>query len=98
MTNYEVLLTGNPIHIATKEVQRRKHPKKRINKKWRKKYGTIEYNSMPHGQVFFNEVDQVFYMTRKTFKELKEKDTDKEDKYSRFNEACKLAKIDCDLH
>ena len=62
---------GIPVFIATKEYQRRKHHKKRINKKWRKRYGVIEYNSMPHGQVVFNEVDRVLYMTKKTFEEVK---------------------------
>ena len=71
MSNYKDLLTGYPIYIATKEVQRRKHHKKRINKKWRKRYGVIEYNSMPHGEVFFNEIDRVFYMTKKTYNKLK---------------------------
>lgn len=70
MTNYEALLTGYPIYIATKEVQRKKHHKKRINKKWRKRYGVIEYNLMPHGEIFFNEKDRVFYMTKKTYIEL----------------------------
>ena len=71
MTDYKALLTGYPIYIATKEVQRRKHHKKRINKKWRKRYGVYEYNLMPHEQVIFNEVDRVFYMTKKTYNELK---------------------------
>lgn len=62
---------GIPVFIATKEYQRRKHHKKRINKKWRKKYGIIEYNSMPHGQVVFNEVDRTLYMTKKTFEKFK---------------------------
>ena len=62
---------GISVFIATKEFQRRKHHKKRINKKWRKRYGVIEYNSMPHGQVVFNEVDRVLYMTKKTFEEVK---------------------------
>ena len=73
MTNYEALLTGYPIYIATKEVQRRKHRKKRINKKWQKRYGMIEYNSMPHGEIIFNEIDRVFYMTKKTLQELQER-------------------------
>lgn len=60
---------GIPIYIATKEYQRRKHHKKRINKKWRKRYGIIEYNSMPHGQVVF--FDRTLYMTKKTFEEVK---------------------------
>lgn len=73
MTNYEALLKGYPIYIATKEVQHRKHHKKRINKKWRKRYGVIEYNSMPHGEIIFNEVDRVFYMTKKTLQELQKR-------------------------
>lgn len=62
---------GRPIYIATKEYQRRKHHKKRINKKWRKRYGVIEYNTMPHGQVVYNELDGVMYMTKKTFDAFK---------------------------
>ena len=77
MSKYEALLTGYPIYIATKEVQRRKHHKKRINKKWRKRYGVIEYNSIPHGEVIFNEIDQTFYMTKKTLQKLQER-SDKE--------------------
>lgn len=70
MKDYKALLTGYPIYIVTKEIQRRKHHNKRINKKWRKRYGVIEYNSMPHGEVLFNEIDRVFYMTKKTYIEL----------------------------
>lgn len=62
---------GIPVFIATKERQRRKHRKKRINKKWRKRYGVIEFNFMPHGQVMFNEIDRALYMTKKTFEEVK---------------------------
>ena len=62
---------GIPVSIATREYQRRKHHKKRINKKYQKKYGVIEYNLMPHGQVVFNEVDRTLYMTKKTFDEFK---------------------------
>lgn len=62
---------GLPVFIATKEYQLRKHRKKRINKKWRKRYGVVEYNSMPHGQVVYNEIDRVLYMTKKTFEEVK---------------------------
>ena len=77
MTDYKALLTGYPIYITTKEIQRRKHHKKRINKKWRKRYGVIEYNLMPHGEIFFNEIDRVFYMTKKTLQKL-QKRSDKE--------------------
>ena len=65
------MLNSYPIYIATKEIQRRKHHKKRINKKWLKRYGVIEINMMPHGEVFFNEEDRAFYMTKRTYEDLK---------------------------
>ena len=70
MTNFEALLTGYPIYIATKVIQRRKHHKKRINKKWLKRYGVIEYNSIPHGQVVMMD-NGVIYMTKKTFEQMR---------------------------
>jgi len=60
---------GCPVYIATKEWQRRKHRKKRINKKWQKRYGMIELNSMPHGEIVL--VDGVIWMTKRTFESLK---------------------------
>ena len=70
MTDFEALLTGYPIYIATKEIQRRKHHKKRINKKWRKRYRMIELNSMPHGEVVMMD-NGVIWMTKRTFENLK---------------------------
>lgn len=67
------MLNGMPIYIATKRIQKRKHHKKRINKKWQKRYGYYEYNMMPHGEVFFDEVNRVIHMTQKTYDELKVK-------------------------
>ena len=61
---------GHPIYIATKEWQRRKHRKKRINKKWLKRYGTYELNLMPHEQVLMMD-DGVIWMTKKTWLQLK---------------------------
>ena len=72
MTDYEALLTGYPIYIVTKEIQRRKHHKKRINKKWRKRYGVIEYNSMPHGEIVIMD-NGVIWMTKRTFEQIKQK-------------------------
>ena len=71
MTNFETLLTGYPIYIATKEIQRRKHHKKRINKKWKKRYGMIELNSMPHGEVIMDNRNRVIYMTKRTFEQIR---------------------------
>lgn len=61
--------TGHPIYIATKEWQRRKHRKKRINKKWLKRYDLYELNMMPHGEVMMMD-DGVIYMTKRTYQEL----------------------------
>jgi uncharacterized protein (DUF779 family) len=72
MTDYYSLLTGYPIYIATQEFQRRKHKKKRINKKWQKRYGMVELNSMPHGKVIMTD-NGVLWMTKKTYQELKER-------------------------
>ena len=57
-----------PIHIATKTYQPRKHRKKRINKKWKKRYG-YEYDLMPHGQIIM--MDGAIYMTKKTLEQLR---------------------------
>lgn len=62
-------IQGMPIYITTEEYQRRRHRKKRINKKWRKRYGVIEINKLPHGEVIC--LDGILYMTKKTFMELK---------------------------
>ena len=35
--------TGYPIIITTQRIQKRKHKKWRINKKWKKRYGFIDY-------------------------------------------------------
>lgn len=70
MTNYEALLTGYPIYIATKSIQKRKHHKKRINKKWQKRYGYYEINMMPHGEVVMMD-NGVIWMTKRTFEQIK---------------------------
>ena len=61
---------GYPIKIATKEIQCRKHKKKRINKKWLKKYGYHEFDIMEHGKVMMAS-DGVIWMTKKTFQQIK---------------------------
>lgn len=63
------LYMGYTVHIATKEYQRRRHHKKRINKKWLKRYGVIEINMMPDGQVI--KINNELLMTKKTFQDLK---------------------------
>lgn len=63
------LLEGIPIYIATKRFQRRKHHKRRINKKWAKRYGFFEYNMMPIGYPAM--IDGVLWMTQRDFDALK---------------------------
>ena len=78
MTINDAIKGGYPIYIATKEIQVRKHHKKRINKKWQKRYGYFEINMMPHNDVVMTD-DGVLYMTKKTYQRLKEI-TEKENK------------------
>lgn len=59
-----------PIYIATREFQKRKHPKKRINKKWKKRYGCYEMNLMPHNQIVMMD-NGVIWMTKRTFESFK---------------------------
>jgi len=67
---FNPLLRGMAVIITTVEVQNRKHHKRRINKKWRKKYGCTEYEKQPEGTIY--EYDGKLYMTRKDFERLKE--------------------------
>ncbi len=63
-------LYGHPIYIATRSYQRRKHHKRRINKKWLKRYGCYELNLMPHGEMVMMD-DGAIWMTKKTFEQFK---------------------------
>jgi len=63
-------LYGHKIYLATKEYQRRKHHKKRINKKWLKRYGTYEINMMPHNEVVMM-ADGTIWMTKRTYEVFK---------------------------
>lgn len=72
VVDYMYGLCGYPIYIATKEIQRRTHRKRRINKKWAKRYGYIEINMMPHNSVVKMD-NGVIWMTKRTFEELKDK-------------------------
>ena len=63
-------LMGYSIHIATLEIQHKRHRKKRINKKWRKRYGWTEINSMPHDEIIMID-NRHIWMTKRTFENLK---------------------------
>jgi len=66
-------LYGHPIRIATIELQRRKHHKKRINKKWLKRYGCEECDLMLHGEII--AMNGTLWMTKRTYQRFKKQIT-----------------------
>lgn len=64
MDSIQSTYTGIPIIVTDKRKQKRRHRKKRINKKWAKRYGYIE-NNYPYiedgkaimfkGKIYINE-------------------------------------------
>lgn len=63
------ILNGKKVIISnciTKEVQCRKHKKKRINKKWLKKYG---YKRVPDNNTMYM-VNDTIIMTQKCFDKI----------------------------
>lgn len=64
------MLGGTPIIIVPDTViQKRKHKKNRINKKWRKRYGVYVYKKMKDGEVL--SFDGKLYMNDYTYTKLK---------------------------
>lgn len=57
------------IVVPTYKRQNRTHMKKRINKKWTKRYGFTEYNTLEDGQVV--NMNGSLYMNAKTATMLK---------------------------
>ena len=64
------LLNGYDIIITTKKHQIRTHKKKRINKKWAKRYGFMYFDIQDRGQAVI--VGSTIYMTQRDFDDLKE--------------------------
>ena len=63
---------GYPIKIIQEHEQgeqKRKHKKKRINKKWKKRYGVYETQYLDKNQVLF--VNGEIVISRKIFNEIK---------------------------
>lgn len=63
------MLYGHPIYIATQTIQRRKHHKRRINKKWRKKYGCYEVDLIPNDKAVMMP-DGTLWMTKRAYEAL----------------------------
>ena len=65
-------LFGTPIIIVpTRKIQNRTHKKKRINKKWTKRYGFTLYKSIIGDNDMFM-LDNKLYMGYKAYEKLKE--------------------------
>lgn len=68
--NYDInMINGMTINITTKRVQARKHKKKRINKKWMKRYGFKTQDVQKHDQVIIS--DNKLFMTEYCFNKIK---------------------------
>ena len=72
MESNDVFLNGIDIIVTTKYVQNRKHKKKRINKKWAKKYGYSEINVQQDGEILFDREKRVIYCTHNDFQKIKD--------------------------
>ena len=71
MNGYNI--SGYNIVVTTKKFQIRTHKKKRINKKWAKRYGFMYFDIQEKGQAVI--VGSTIYMTQRDFDELKEEMT-----------------------
>ena len=72
--------------MITKDVQARKHRKKRINKKWLKLYG---YKSVPDDAKVYATNDAIF-MTRRCFRRLKKQIDSGDNSFQKFYEEVRL--------
>lgn len=50
--------------------QNRTHKRKRINKKWAKRYGFTTYNTLEDGKVVQSVLDKTLYMNPRTYDTL----------------------------
>ena len=63
-------LSGTPIIIVpTRKIQNRTHKKKRINKKWAKRYGFTISETLKNGETYM--MDGKLYMNQHTYTQLK---------------------------
>ena len=63
-------LYGTPIIIVpTRKIQNRTHKKKRINKKWAKRYGFTISETLKNGETYM--MDGKLYMNQHTYEILK---------------------------
>jgi len=63
-------LNGYDIIVTTKKQQIRKHKRKRINKKWAKRYGFMYFDIQEPGQAVI--VERKIYMTLRDYEKLRD--------------------------
>ena len=51
--------------------QNRTHKRKRINKKWAKRYGFSTYNTLDDGKIVQSVLDKTLYMNPRTYDDLR---------------------------
>lgn len=64
------LLGGYTVIITTTKIQQRCHKKKRINKKWLKRYGYITSDIQKHGETVVDQEHKTMYMSQATYNDL----------------------------
>ena len=63
-------LNGMPVIIVpTRKIQNRTHKKKRINKKWARRYGFTIYERLKNGETYI--IEGKLYMNQHTYEILK---------------------------
>lgn len=58
---------ANIIVVPDNLQQNRTHKRKRINKKWAKRYGFSRYNALEDGKIVQSVLDKTFYMNPRTY-------------------------------
>ena len=64
------LMGGYTVIVTTTYVQRRRHKKKRINKKWIKRYGYIIKDWQKRGETVVDQEHMTIYMNQTTYNDL----------------------------
>ena len=62
--------SANIIVVPDSLQQNRTHKRKRINKKWAKRYGLSRYNVLEDGKIIQSVLDKTLYMNPRTYDDL----------------------------
>ena len=62
--------SANIIVVPDSLQQNRTHKRKRINKKWAKRYGFARYNVLEDGKIIQSVLDKTLYMNPRTYDDV----------------------------